>query len=178
MSHGVRVRRADVRDLPRIVELRLALLDEHSDNPLYGRLRPDAEARAFDLYASQLASHHEAMFVAEYAGVVIGILRCVDTPGSPLLHPERYCYVSSVYVEPAHRRRGVLRILLRGAMEWCLERGLDEMRLHNPAASPIAGPVWQALGFDVVEQVRRRKLTVTSSTPRPTPPPLVTVEAR
>jgi len=46
VSHGVRVRRADVRDLPRIVELRLALLDEHSDNPLYGRLRPDAEARA------------------------------------------------------------------------------------------------------------------------------------
>ena len=87
---------------------------------------------------------------------IVGILRCVDSPSSPLLLPERYCYVSSVYVVPSERRRGVLRALVAAAERWCDERGIDEMRLHNASSSHVAAAVWGALGFEVVEQVRRR----------------------
>jgi ribosomal protein S18 acetylase RimI-like enzyme len=165
VSTRVFVRRATNHDLARIVAFRLALLDEHSDNPLYGRLHPDAEARAWDLYRGQLASPHEAMLVAERGGAIVGLLRCVDTPGSPLLLPERYCYISSVYVERAHRRRGVLRALIEGAVAWSTERGLDEMRLHNSALAPMVDAVWQSLGFDVVEHVRRRTISSAANAP-------------
>ena len=77
---------------------------------------------------------------------------------SPLLYPDRYCYVSSVYVLPSERRRGVLRALYEAAVAWCEERGLDEMRLHNAASSDTASQAWEALGFEVVELVRRRIL--------------------
>jgi ribosomal protein S18 acetylase RimI-like enzyme len=177
VSSRVLVRRATNHDLARIVEFRLALLDEHSDNPLYGRLHPDAETRAWDLYRSQLASPHEAMLVAERGGEIVGLLRCVDTPGSPLLLPERYCYISSVYVERAHRRRGVLRALIEGAIAWSTERGLDEMRLHNSALSPMVDAVWQSLGFDVVEHVRRRTISSAANTPTAADS-LVAAEAR
>jgi GNAT superfamily N-acetyltransferase len=70
--------------------------------------------------------------------------------------PERYCYVSSVYVVPSARRRGVMRALVRAAERWCDDRGLGEMRLHNAASSRIAVAAWTALGFEIVEQVRRR----------------------
>ena len=86
----------------------------------------------------------------------VGVLRCTESTGSPLLEPSRYAYVSSVYVHPDARRQGVLRALLRAADEWSRARGLDEMRLHNVADSESAEGAWAALGFQVVEHVRLR----------------------
>jgi GNAT superfamily N-acetyltransferase len=163
MSSTLTVRAARLGDLEAIVELRLALLREYGDTPLYALLRPDAEDRARDLYFSQLVSPDETMLLAERNGGVVGMLRCVETVGSPLLRPERYCYVSSVYVRPAERRRGVLRTLVAAAERWCAERGLDEMRLHNSASAPTAAAVWSAFGFEVVEEVRRRVLPTRAS---------------
>lgn len=148
------VRRATVNDLDAVVRLRVALLREYADHPVYGRLRKDAELRARPVFAAQLASDSEAIFLADADGHAVGLLRCVDTPASPLLLPERYCYVSSVYVEPTHREHGVLRALLARARDWCEQRGLTEMRLHNVGTNAGAAAAWDALGFEVVEQVR------------------------
>jgi ribosomal protein S18 acetylase RimI-like enzyme len=163
------VRPARLDDLDQIVALRVALLREYREHPLYTELRDDVHDRARELYFSQLTAPDETIFLAERAGRVVGLLRCVDTPGSPLLMPERYCYVSSVYVMPAERRRGVLRALLAAAERWCEQRGLAEMRLHNAASARTAAAVWSAFGFEVVEEVRRRRLPVekpASPTPR------------
>lgn len=153
----ITVREASLADLSTVVELRLALLREASEHPVYGRLRPDAAERAPEMFAIQLASGNEVTFLAERAGRVIGILRCVETHGSPLLHPGRYCYVSSVYVRPEHRRSGALRGLFHRARAWCRGRGLHEMRLHNIPGG-VAAAAWDALGFEVVEQVRLLRL--------------------
>ena len=74
------------------------------------------------------------------------------------LDPAQYAYISSVYVIPKARERGVLRTLLSAADAWCAERGLDEMRLHNAADNPLANAAWEALGFEVVERLRVRSL--------------------
>jgi len=155
-ARRVTVRRAESSDLATVVSLRLALLREYGDHPLYGDLAPDAVDRAFDLYHSQILAADERLFLADIAGEAVGILRAVDVRGSPLVRPERYCYVSSVYVVPSARRRGVMRALVRAAEQWCDERGLGEMRLHNATSSRVAAAAWSALGFEVVEQVRRR----------------------
>ena len=60
-------------------------------------------------------------------------LRVVESIGSPLLEPARYAYVSSVYVRPESRRRGVLRALLAEAERWCRARGLSTDMLNVPA---------------------------------------------
>ena len=158
MTRDIAVRAAGLDDLNDIVELRLALLREYAHAPLYAQLRPDAEARARELFFSQLVAPNEAILLAERRGHVVGILRCVDTAGSPLVYPDHYCYVSSVYVLPDERRRGVLRALVAAAEQWCAERGISEIRLHNSTATPAAAEVWDAFGFEVVEQVRRRVL--------------------
>jgi ribosomal protein S18 acetylase RimI-like enzyme len=152
------VRRAGLDDLQAIVELRLALLREYGDHPLYANLRADAAERAHELFRSQLVSPFEALFVGERRHAVVGVLRCVESPVSPLLLPDRYCYVSSAYVRPSERRQGVLRALLTAAEAWCDDRGLTEMRLHSAATSVVAAGAWDALGFQVVEHVRHRSL--------------------
>ena len=158
------VRRARLDDLNAIVEMRLALLREYGDHPLYGNLRADARERAVDLFRAQLLTPNETMLLAERGGVVVGLMRCVESPASPLLFPERFCYVSSVYVRPAERRRGILRALLSAAESWCDEHGITEMRLHSATTSPEAASAWDALGFEVVEHVRRRALPAVTGT--------------
>lgn len=153
------VREATPRDLDSVVTLRLALLREYPGHPVYGRLRTDAAARARELFSAQLRSTMEMILLAFIDGEVAGILRCVESLGSPLLDPARYAYVSSVYVLPEHRRQGVLRAMLATAERWARARGLDQMRLHNVAGSQLAETAWSALGFDVVEQVRLRTLS-------------------
>jgi len=162
-AHGAvnstRVRVAGPRDVAAVVELRLALLREHPEHPIYGRLRPDVEARARVLFGSQLRSPTEAIFLAEEEGKAVGVLRCVESIGSPLMEPARYAYVSSAYVRPESRRHGVLRALLDAAERWARDRGLEQMRLHNVAGSRNAEAAWSALGFGAVEQVRLRDLS-------------------
>ena len=158
--HGPpRVRRATVADLPVVHELRLALLREHAANPIYSRLRPEAPAIARRIYRAQLRAPGELTLLAEQAERVVGVLRCLDTPGSPLLEPERYGYIASVYVRPEARRTGVLRAMLAAAERWCHRRGLTELRLHNAVENDHANGSWSSLGFEVVEVVRYRRLT-------------------
>ena len=154
LDAGLTVREATMADLPIVVELRLALLREHSANPIYRRLRPDAPARATRLFAAQLRCASEVIFLAEHEGATIGILRCVASAGLPLLFPARHGYISSVYVVPEARRHGVLRALFTAAIDWCRARGLREARLHNAAENETANAVWEALGFRVVEHLR------------------------
>lgn len=154
----LRVRPAVPRDLSAVVALRLALLREHPNHPIYGRLRAEIDRRARDLFSAQLRSSAETILLAELEGAVVGIIRCVESTGSPLLDPARYAYVSSAYVRPESRRRGVLRALVAEAERWSRARGLDQMRLHNVAGSIAAERAWDALGFAIVEQVRLREL--------------------
>src|SRR5215213_3638234 len=99
-SAAPRVRPATPRDLDAVVALRIALLREHPDHPIYGRLRTEVDRRARELFSAQLRSRTETILLAELAGEVVGIIRCVESIGSPLLEPARYAYVSSAYVRP------------------------------------------------------------------------------
>jgi ribosomal protein S18 acetylase RimI-like enzyme len=165
------VRPAGLADLDTVVALRLALLRAARRNPLYERLRPDATRQARRLFGAQLEAKDEVVFLAEctlaaagadaardVAPEVVGIIRCVESWGSPLLDPPRYGYVSSAYVVPRARRCGVLRALVAEVRAWCHERGLPEMRLHCAVESRAGNAAWDALGFDVVEHVRRRPI--------------------
>lgn len=145
-------------DAERIAELRLALLAEHKTNAIYSRIRGDASARAIELTKQQLEADRQVMFVATDGDRVVGVLRCIDMRGHRLLRPSRYAMISTVYVEPAARRKGVLRSLMDAAVEWSRARKLTEMRLQNAADNPLAVAAWDALGFQVVEQIRLRSL--------------------
>jgi ribosomal protein S18 acetylase RimI-like enzyme len=154
------VRRATAADLDEVVALRLALLRAHGGNPVYGRLREDAPARARALFRDQLASTQEVTWLAVRpdTGAAVGILRCMEGRGSPLLDPPRYGYVASVYVVPGARRAGVLRALLGRAVDWSRERGLDELRLHAASDNADGLAAWQAMGFAVAEHLLVRPL--------------------
>ena len=144
-------------DLAAVVALRLALLREYGDHPLYAELRPDVVDRAFDLYHAQIVAADERSFSPSSAARRSAFSAASTSRGSPLVLPERYCYVSSVYVRAVGAAPGrAARARRAPPSDWCDERGLGEMRLHNASSSRVAVAAWSALGFEVVEQVRRR----------------------
>ena len=155
---AIEVRRATIADLDSVIELRIALLREYGDHPIYGRLHPEAETRARPVFSQQLQSPDQAIFLAACNGRIAGVARCVDSKGSPLLIPDRYCYVTSVYVRPEQRRHGVLSALMKQIEEWSVQRGLTEMRLHNSTLNAATRAAWDQLGFEINEEVRLKPI--------------------
>jgi ribosomal protein S18 acetylase RimI-like enzyme len=153
------VRVATPADLDAVTELRLALVREHRANPLYARIRPDAPILARRHFAAQLRSSDEVIFLAEHEGRAVGILRCVQVAGIPLVFPSLHGYISSVYVVPEARRRGVLHQLLDEAVGWCRARGLTEIRLHNAVENAAANAAWESFGFEIAEYLRVLHIT-------------------
>lgn len=153
-GNAVTIRVATPADLEIVAELRLSLVREHGGNLLYSRMRPDAPVLARRHFAAQLRSPDEVIFLAERDRRVIGILRCAQVRGSPLVFPALLAYISSVYVIPEARRRGVLRRLFEEAVHWCRARGLIEVRLHNAIDNEAANEAWSSLGFEPSEYLR------------------------
>lgn len=153
------VREAGEADLERVVALRLQLLAEEARSPLFARPRPDVAEQARLLTLAQLASRTDVIYLATAADDAIGLLRCSISRGARLVRPSRYGFITSAFVHPAHRRRGVLRAMLAEAEAWCRARGLREVRLHCTVENAEGNASWEALGYEPAEVVRRRTLT-------------------
>lgn len=151
---AITVRAARSSDLDTVVALRLALLREHQNNPLFERLHPEAETRARELYRAHLASSDQVILLAQRGAATLGILRCVHALSSPLLLPQAYAYLSSAYVVPSERRTGILQMLFDESVRWCKARGLTEARLYVSVDDDGARAAWSAFGFSAVEELR------------------------
>jgi ribosomal protein S18 acetylase RimI-like enzyme len=152
------VRAAGESDVDVVVALRLQLLAEEARSPLLARPRSDVAEQALLLTRAQLASRTEVILLATEADSAIGLLRCSVSRGARLVRPSRYGFITSAYVHPAHRRRGILRAMLAEAEGWCRARGLREVRLHCTVENAEGNASWEALGYRPAEVVRRRSL--------------------
>jgi GNAT superfamily N-acetyltransferase len=86
----------------------------------------------------------------EPAGLVL--VHLVEKVPNPVVEPESLGYVSSLYVRPRSRGRGIGDALLRTALEFCRGHGADTVVLWP---SPHSIPLYQRHGFrrqgDVME---------------------------
>lgn len=57
----------------------------------------------------------------------------------------------NVYTEPAWRRQGVARALVRALMDWAAAQGFDQLALH---ASDAGRPLYVSLGFAASNEMR------------------------
>jgi len=145
------VRQAGRRDAEAIAALRYAFRTE---------LEPPAEPRQqfVERTTAWLEDRLEAGswtgWVAhdqnEPAGLVL--VHLVEKVPNPVVEPESLGYVSSLYVRPCLRGRGVGDALLRTALDFCRGAGVESVVLWP---SPRSIPLYQRHGFrrqgDVME---------------------------
>jgi GNAT superfamily N-acetyltransferase len=65
-------------------------------------------------------------------------------PPGPSWVGGRIAYVYNVYTEPAHRRRGLARLIMDAIHDWCREQGILVVGLN---ASPDGLPLYDKLGY-------------------------------
>lgn len=90
----------------------------------------------------------EASFGGVVAGGGVVILEFHSHPRDP--RPRR-AWVVNMFTEPEHRRRGLARMLMAAAVEWCRAEGMRFLYLH---ASEDGRPLYGSLGFTPTNEMR------------------------
>jgi len=60
-------------------------------------------------------------------------------------------YLMSIYTEDDSRKKGVARLIVQNAIDWCKEHGYSTITLH---ASEAGFPLYAALGFKLTSEMR------------------------
>jgi len=98
-------------------------------------------------YYAALKDPDAALFLAEEHGAVVGMAAGqVHRPSS--FSTDLAVELSSVYVRPAHRRRGIARALTAEVARFARGRGVDRITLKTFAQNREAVEAWARMGFE------------------------------
>jgi ribosomal protein S18 acetylase RimI-like enzyme len=124
--------------------------------PAYFRKAARAGAEWRDL----LVSADAAVFVAEDAGRLIGVVsvRVYETPPDPAMVPLRRGHVEMLVVSAAYRRRGIGSELMEEVAGWARRQGAAELVLTVWAGNLAAAAFYERLGFGELSRVLSAKL--------------------
>lgn len=144
-SGDLALRAATVADRAALVRLLSAQSAVH-------RMAAGAEevGRAVELALAPSASAWLA--VAVRSGIVVGVL--LANPIVSVEYGGGALWIEELYVEPAHRRRGVARALYGFIADEARRAGLGAIELEVDPSLEAAEPFWRSLGFSLVERRR------------------------
>lgn len=143
MSDAFRIRPAVPADAPALVALGRAVGGEPEGWLLSGEGRRGVgdERR----YLRSLRRHpHAAVLVAQAPEGVVGRLSIARDP-----HPaSQHVADLGLVVAATHRRRGIGRALMEGAIEWARGAGVRKLELHVLPHNAPAIALYETLGFE------------------------------
>jgi len=138
-----RVRPAALDDVDALVHHRLAMFAEMGTEVDAGLVEP-----AFrEWLAAMLTAGTYLAWVVEAGGHEIvggGGITVLPWPPGPQYVGGRLAFVYNVYTEPAHRRRGLARLVMETIHDWCRENGIGLVGLN---ASQQGRTLYEAMGY-------------------------------
>jgi GNAT superfamily N-acetyltransferase len=144
------IRRAESKDIPILIEFRermfRSFVDDFSDYDEMNEV-------AFKYFADKLEKNEVVAWVAENGER--RIIACVAMsfyvlPPKPWNRDGRYGYVSNMFTEPSHRKKGLGGKLLQGALDYAKEIGIKSVTLH---ATEIGAQLYHSFGFRETEEM-------------------------
>jgi GNAT superfamily N-acetyltransferase len=140
-----RVRAASLADADALVRHRIAMFtDMHVE---VDRPALDAAFRAW-LAEHMPSGRYHAWLVETGGGEVVagGGASVLPWPPGPRYMNDRLAFVYNVYTEPAHRRRGIARLIMDAVHRWCRDSGIASIALN---ASLDGQPLYESMGYQV-----------------------------
>lgn len=143
MSAEYRVRRATLADAAILARQRIAMFTDMG-------VPFDAETldHAFRVWLADTlpAGPYHAWLAETVDGEVTGGggVTVLPWPPGPRYVGDRLAFVYNVYTEPAHRRRGLARLIMDTIHAWCRDEGITSMALN---ASRDGKPLYEAMGY-------------------------------
>ena len=138
-----RIRAATLADVDALVHHRIAMFREMGT-----AIEADSVAKAFGDWVTKLlpAGTYRGWVVDGPSGDIAagGGLTMLPWPPGPWYVGGRIAFVYNVYTEPAHRRRGLARMIMDTIHACCRDEGIGLVGLN---ASSQARPLYESMGY-------------------------------
>ena len=155
MSSAYRVRPATLDDADVLVRHRCSMftdmgvpLDAEALDSAFrawlAKTMPGGTYRAW--LVETTAEQDDGLAGAKTLVVAGGGITILPWPPGPRYLGDRLAFVYNVYTEPAHRRRGLARLLMDAIHAWCREAGITSLALN---ASRDGQPMYASMGYAV-----------------------------
>jgi GNAT superfamily N-acetyltransferase len=152
VTSEIRIRRGAHADLAAILRHRLGMFREMgigdpSQFDAYASEFPPFVLQAMDsgMYQSWLAETSAGEIVAGDA------VYLVPWPATPAERKQQRAFLLNVFTEPAFRRQGIARTLVRTLLDWWRDQGFRSVRLMP---SEFGRTLYQSLGFQPTGEMR------------------------
>ena len=132
--NNIIIRKAILADVETLLRFEQGVIA--AERPFDPTLKQD-NIHYYDIEEMITAPHIE-LLVAELNGNLIGSgYARIETAKHYLQHPQ-HAYLGFMYVDPAHRGKGVNRLILEALQQWAVSKNINELRLdvyynNNPA---------------------------------------------
>lgn len=140
---------ATSNELPRIVEMKVAMFDEAGHGDLLGDNAVSMVLNDYErLYREGIAAH----FVARDNGEIIASAGAFIKSDLPFRYfdPAIYGFIGDVFTEKTYRNRGISTVLNKDALKWLKTKGVLMVRL---LASEAGRPIYVRLGFQPTDEM-------------------------
>ena len=137
------LRQATLADADTLVHHRLAMFADMGSE--YDAVALDAAFRGWLAQLMPSGAYRAWLAETDTGEVAAGAgLTVVPWPPGPRYPGERLAFVYNVYTEPAHRRRGLARLVMDTIHGWCRDNGVASVALN---ASRDGLPLYRSMGY-------------------------------
>jgi GNAT superfamily N-acetyltransferase len=128
------IRKASLNDLETLLRFEQGVIS--AEGQFDPTLKTD-HTHYYDIVEMITAPHIE-LLVAESGDGIIGCGYARIETSKHYLQHKQHAYLGFMYVEPAHRGKGINKVIIEALARWTISQGVTEMRLevyyHNEAA--------------------------------------------
>jgi GNAT superfamily N-acetyltransferase len=143
LTGGYRVRPATLDDADLLVRHRVGMFSDMGITMDVGALET-----AFRAWLAEMmpAGTYRAWLVEAHDGRVVGGggITVLPWPPGPQYAGDRMAFVYNVYIDAAHRGRGLARLVMDTIHAWCRDAGITSIALN---ASEDGRPLYQSMGY-------------------------------
>ena len=151
---GVPIRTARRGDIPSLLVLWSAMMEENAKADPRLEAHPRAREHMAAQFSAWIQDTHRIVVVAEEdRRLVIGYAAALIGPGNGWQVPEKLGQVTDCFVAQQRRRKGIARRLVGRLCDLLYERGIGTVRLQVAAQNAPSLAFWQAVGFEVLEEI-------------------------
>jgi len=147
----VSIRKALIKDIPRIIELWKSLNLLHRKKFGYGAPLFRHNKKSLSLYkkfvAKRIRARNAAVFVAELNEKIIGHVIVFVDKLPPIYVHDKQGYIGEIFVEEKYRGKGVGCELLSAAQKWAKKKGLFSLGLMVCNKNEAAISAYCKFGF-------------------------------
>lgn len=143
MTDQILIRTATIQDLDILLRFEQSLI--RAERPFDPTLK-EGVIHYYDL-AEMIGASHVEVVVAEWDKEIIGSGYARIENGRHYLKHTQHAYLGFMYVDPAHRGKGVNQKILEVLRQWALSRNMTEMRLDVYIDNLSAIKAYEKAGF-------------------------------